>query len=65
MIITEFMEKGSLASLLNHEPDLSYRKRLHIATGISSGMSRIHDLVIFKIFSLLTYVHILTIMTLK
>lgn len=48
MIITEFMEKGSLAKLLVSEPDLSYRKRLRIAIGVCSGMSRMHDLVCLK-----------------
>ena len=43
MIVTEFMEKGSLASVIENEPDLSFRKRLSIAVDIASGMSRIHN----------------------
>lgn len=44
IILTEFMHKGSLTSLLRSEPDLSYRRRLNIAVDIACGMSRIHDL---------------------
>lgn len=39
-IITEYMAKGSLASLLEHEKDLSLRRRLDIVCGIVSGMAR-------------------------
>jgi hypothetical protein len=42
------MEKGSLANLLQKEPDLPYLKRLEMAIGICSGMARIHDLVMLK-----------------
>lgn len=45
MIVTEFMEKGSLSKLLEKEPELSYIKRLKIANGIADGMVRMHDLV--------------------
>lgn len=43
-LITEFMEKGSLADLLENEKDMSHNRRLGIAHDIASGMSRIHDL---------------------
>lgn len=43
MIITEYMSRGSLTNLLENEPNLSYRKRLDIACGIASGMTRIHE----------------------
>ena len=39
-IITEYMAKGSLASVLDREKDLSFRKRLDIVCGIVSGMAR-------------------------
>ncbi|XP_012556455.1 tyrosine-protein kinase fyna [Hydra vulgaris] len=42
-LLTEYMEKGSLANLLKNEPDLSYRCRLSIACNIASGMKRIHE----------------------
>ena len=45
LIVTEFMEKGSLSNLLEKEPDLSYIKRLKIAKGIADGIVRMHDLV--------------------
>lgn len=49
LIITEFMEKGSLSNLLKEEPELSYIKRLKIANGVADGMVRMHDLVSVKI----------------
>ena len=42
-LLTEFMENGSLATLLTKEPDLSYRCRLSMACNIASGMKRIHE----------------------
>ena len=43
MIITEFMNKGSLESLLEKEPNLTYRRRFEIACDIAAGMARIHE----------------------
>jgi hypothetical protein len=43
MIVTEFMEKGSLKSLLEKEPNLTYRRRFDIACDIAAGMARIHE----------------------
>ena len=43
MLITEFMSKGSLTSLLANEKDLSYRRKFDIACGIVAGMARIHE----------------------
>jgi serine/threonine protein kinase len=40
MIITEFMGKGSLADVIEKEPELSWRKRLTLACGIASGMAK-------------------------
>ncbi len=40
IIITEFMNKGSLKSVLQNEPDLSYRKRLNVVCDIVCGMAR-------------------------
>lgn len=45
IIISEYMEKGSLANLLENEPNITYRRRLSIALDIVCGMARIHDLV--------------------
>jgi serine/threonine protein kinase len=44
MVITEFMSKGSLAKVIDSEIELSYRRRLEIATGIISGLARLHEL---------------------
>ena len=43
LLVTEFMEKGSLASLLKKEQDISYRRRLQMMVGVASGMARIHE----------------------
>jgi len=43
MIVTEFMSKGSLKSLLDNEKDLSYRRKFDIVCDIAAGMARIHD----------------------
>ena len=43
MIVTEFMDKGNLNSLLEKEPDLTYKRRLNIVCDISAGMARIHE----------------------
>ena len=43
MIITEYMSRGSLATLLQNEPDLTYRRRLQISSDIACGMARIHE----------------------
>lgn len=43
MIITEFMSRGSLTTLLNNDPNITYRRRLQIATDIACGMARIHE----------------------
>lgn len=43
MIITEYMAKGSMTSLLNNEPNLSYRRRLQIGCDVACGMARIHE----------------------
>jgi serine/threonine protein kinase len=45
MILTEFMENGSLASLLKTQnfKSISLRRRFDIACDISSGMARIHE----------------------
>ena len=43
ILVTEFMEKGSLASLLKNEQDISYRRRLQMMVGVASGMARIHE----------------------
>jgi hypothetical protein len=43
MIITEFMSKGSLKSLLEKEPDLSFRRRFDIVCDVAAGMARIHE----------------------
>jgi hypothetical protein len=43
MIVTEFMSKGSLKSLLDNEKDLSYRRKFDIVCDIVAGMARIHD----------------------
>lgn len=50
IIISEYMEKGSLSKLLETEPNITYRRRLAIALDVVCGMARIHDLVIRKIF---------------
>jgi len=43
MIVTEFMSKGSLKSLLENETDLSYRRKFDIVCDIAAGMARIHE----------------------
>ena len=43
MIVTEFMSKGSLNSLLKNETDLSNRRKYDIACDIAAGMARIHE----------------------
>ena len=43
MIITEFMSKGSLNSLLESEKDLSDRRKFDIVCDIAAGMARIHE----------------------
>ena len=43
MIITEFMGKGSLTSLLENEKDMSFRRKFDIACDIAAGMARIHE----------------------
>ena len=43
MLIKIWIFIGCLTSLLENEPQLSYRKRLDIACGIASGMTRIHE----------------------
>jgi hypothetical protein len=43
IIVTEFMSKGSLTSLLENESDLSFRKRFQIVCDVAAGMRRIHD----------------------
>ena len=42
-LIMEFMEKGSLMSVIKNEPDLTYRCRLQMASNIATGMRRIHE----------------------
>lgn len=44
MILTEYMNKGSLRLLLAKEPNLSYHLRLNITCDIISGINQIHDL---------------------
>jgi len=44
MIITEYMSKGNLAMVIDADIELSYRRRLEIATGIISGVARLHEL---------------------
>jgi serine/threonine protein kinase len=44
VILTEFMEKGSLADLLVKEINLSNQKRFSIAANIAAGMARIHKI---------------------
>lgn len=43
-LFIEYMQRGSLADLMNAEPSMSAKHRVDIAVGIASGMSRIHDL---------------------
>ena len=43
MIVSEFMSKGSLNSLLQNETDLSNRRKFDIACDIAAGMARIHE----------------------
>jgi serine/threonine protein kinase len=43
IILTEFMDKGSLARVIKNEPDLSYRRKLDMSIKIARGMEKIHD----------------------
>ncbi|CAF1235158.1 unnamed protein product [Adineta steineri] len=44
MIITEYMARGSLASVLkNKDEKVSLRRKVHMAKQIASGMRKIHD----------------------
>ena len=43
MLITELMSKGSLASLLEKEKDLSKKQKFDIVCGIAAGIARIHE----------------------
>ena len=42
-LVMEYMEKGSLTSVIEKEPDLTYRCRLGMASNIATGMRRIHE----------------------
>jgi len=44
MIITEYMARGSLASVLkNKDEEVSLRRKVHMAKQIASGMRKIHE----------------------
>ena len=42
-LILEYMEKGSLANVIEKEPELSYRVRLRMVNNIITGLRRIHE----------------------
>ena len=44
VILTEYMEKGSLSDLLRNEPNLSYKMRFSIAGDIAAGMAKMHKI---------------------
>ena len=44
VILTEFMEKGSLTTLLRNEPNLSYKTRFSIAVNIAAGLAKMHKI---------------------